>query len=128
MDDLSQRSRCRRCSVKFAMTVCWVAWRVLVDSHAKLISRVPHVQKSSQWCWDDLIKWSVVVDGSYDTADIRTDNKRRWKKVGEDEGSPVLYGRERYGPANDMRVLPPNPPRTQLGPYLSGPVSELLSF
>jgi len=65
------------------------------------------VQKPSQWSWDVLLKWSVVVEHSYDAASGMFNKKRRWRKVGEDEGSPVLYGRERWEVANDMRAFHP---------------------
>ena len=65
------------------------------------------MQKPSQWSWDVLLKWSVVVEHSYDAASGMFNKKRRWRKVGEDEGSPVLYGRERWEVANDMRAFHP---------------------
>ena len=45
------------------------------------------------------------------------DKRRTWEEVGEDEGSAVLYGRETWDLANDMRALPPNTPRTASKPY-----------
>jgi len=40
------------------------------------------------------------------------DKKKRWEKIGEDEGSPVLYGSESLVSANEMPAFPPIPPHT----------------
>lgn len=70
------------------------------------------MQKSSLWSWDVLVKWDVDVDETYDAPDWMNDKKKRWEKIGEDEGSPVLYGSESLVSANEMPAFPPIPPHT----------------